>query len=139
MPKDDVSSLSKLGDHKTKYVYDGPCPELLETFPNKFPHRDYVTDFVFSEFTSLCPKTGQPDFATITIRYVPDEKCIETKSLKLYYLSYRQVGSFMETIVNTILEDCVAACAPRHMSVVGRFNARGGTCINVQADYHKQG
>lgn len=131
---DDTSSLTKLGNHRTQYAYDSPDKALLETFPNKFPHRDYLTEFLFQEFTSLCPKTGQPDFATVSIQYIPDEKCIETKSLKLYFLSFRQHGSFMETIINTILEDCAAVCAPRWMQVTGNFNARGGTLIKVVAE-----
>ena len=135
--KDNTSSLTQLGSAKTKYVYDHPTASLLETFENKAPHRDYVTEFVFNEFTSLCPKTGQPDFATITVQYVPDKLCIETKSLKLYFLSFRQHGAFMETIVNKMLEDLVATCDPRRMAVIGRFNARGGTLINVQANYEK--
>ncbi len=132
---DDVSSLTKLGDHNTKYEYHQPNPGLLETFPNQYPYRDYETEFVFKEFTSLCPKTGQPDFATIKIKYCANEKCIETKSLKLYFLSFRQYGSFMETITNKILEDLVEVCSPRRMTVIANFNARGGTLINVVAKY----
>jgi 7-cyano-7-deazaguanine reductase len=137
MKKDDVSKLTKLGDHNTKYEYYEPNPNLLETFPNKYPNRDYITEFVFKEFTSLCPKTGQPDFATISVRYIPKEKCIETKSLKLYFLSFRQHGSFMETITNMILEDLVAVCSPKWMKITANFNARGGTLINVEAEYHE--
>jgi len=133
--KDNTETLTQLGNQNTKYVYDNPNQGLLETFENKYPGREYVTEFVFNEFSSLCPKTGQPDFATITVRYAPAKLCIETKSLKLYFLSYRQHGSFMETITNQILEDCVAACQPRWMKVFSNFNTRGGTLINVEATY----
>lgn len=131
MKKDNTSTLTKLGDHKTKYQYDSPNGKLLETFENKFPQRGYLTQFIFKEFTSLCPKTGQPDFATITVEYVADKFCIETKSLKIYFLSYRNHGAFMETITNQILEDCWEACQPMWMKVISNFNSRGGTLINV--------
>lgn len=133
--KDNVNSLTQLGSAKTRYQYQDPDPTILETFPNQYPERPYITTFAFKEFTSLCPKTGQPDFAVITIRYVPQIKCIETKSLKLYLLSFRQHGSFMETIVNQILDDCVTACTPKWMIVTGKFNTRGGTDILVEAAY----
>jgi 7-cyano-7-deazaguanine reductase len=133
--KDDISKLTKLGDHGKKYSYENPSKELLETFQNKFPQRDYITQFIFNEFTSLCPKTLQPDFATITVEYVPDQLCIETKSLKIYFLAYRNTGAFMETITNTILDDCVAVCKPRYMKITSNFNPRGGTFINVIAEY----
>ena len=131
--KDQTESITKLGDQNTKYIYNNPTPDMLETFPNQYPDRDYITEFVFGEFTSLCPKTGQPDFATITVRYIPDKLCIETKSLKLYFLAFRQYGSFMETITNRILDDLVSVCQPRWMKIIGNFNARGGTLINVIA------
>lgn len=137
MKKDNTKNLTKLGSKETKYEYNIPNSKLLEVFENKFPKRIYSVDFIFNEFTSLCPKTGQPDFATITITYEPDKKCIETKSLKLYFLSYRQHGAFMETIVNSILEDCVKISSPRYMLVVGKFNTRGGIVIEVTAKYIK--
>lgn len=133
---DKPQKLKTLGNTKTAYVYDKPSPLLLEVFLNQFPERAYVTEFIFTEFTSLCPKTGQPDFAEITVQYIPKEYCIETKSLKLYLLSYRQHGSFMETIVNNILEHLVSICHPRSMTVTGKFNARGGTFINVKAEHN---
>ncbi len=136
--KDNVKNLTKLGSKETTYNYDNPSAEILEVFENQFPHRKYVTQFVFNEFTSLCPKTGQPDFATITVEYIADKFCIETKSLKLYYLAYRSEGSFMETITNRILEDLVAVCNPLEMVVQSNFNARGGTVINVVAKYVKE-
>lgn len=135
MKRDDTSELKQLGNQKTKYKYEEPSVEILETFRNVFPHRKYVVELIFPEFTSLCPKTGQPDFATIKICYVPKEKCIESKSFKLYMFAFRSHGSFMETIVNTILEDCVEVCSPEWMVVEGTFNARGGICINVKAEY----
>lgn len=134
MEKDNPSSLTQLGSANTKYIYDAPSFSFLETFENQYPHRNYITKFIFPEFSSLCPKTGQPDFATIKVQYIPNKTCIETKSLKLYFLAFRQYGSFMETIVNKILEDCVHACSPRWMRVEGNFNARGGTLINVEAE-----
>ena len=133
--KDNTETLTQLGNQNTKYVYEEPSAQLLETFENLYPGREYVTEFVFNEFTSLCPKTGQPDFATITIRYAPAKLCIETKSLKLHFLSYRQHGAFMETITNRMLEDCVSVCNPRWMEVKSNFNPRGGTLINVEARY----
>src|ERR687894_1005849 len=100
---------------------------ILEAFPNPRPERDYQIEFVFPEFTSVCPVTGQPDFATITVRYVPDRLCVEMKSLKLYFFAYRNRGIFYEAVVNTILDDLVEALAPRRMTVIGQFAVRGGT------------
>lgn len=135
MKNDNTKTLTQLGSKVTQYEYGCPNDLLLETFENQFPNRNYLTEFIFHEFTSLCPKTGQPDFAKITVQYVADKKCIETKSLKLYLLSYRMYGSFMETITNNILEDLLHACQPRMMKVIANFNARGGTSINVIAEY----
>lgn len=128
-------NLKQLGSEKTKYELDIPARSILETFENKFPSRDYSIQFIFPEFTSLCPKTGQPDFATITVDYIANHRCIESKSLKLYFFAFRQHGSFMETITNKILEDLVSICRPKQMKVTGKFNARGGTFINVTAEY----
>ena len=108
---------------------------ILESFPNPAPHRDYQIQFVFPEFTSVCPVTSQPDFATITVRYVPDERCVEMKSLKLYFFSYRSKGIFYEAVTNTILDDLVAVLKPRRMTVVGDFAVRGGTAGTVTVDY----
>jgi 7-cyano-7-deazaguanine reductase len=108
---------------------------ILEAFPNPRPQRDYTIQFVFPEFTSVCPVTGQPDFATITIRYVPDELCVEMKSLKLYFFSYRNKGIFYEAVTNTILDDLVAVLKPRKMAVVGDFAVRGGTAGTVTVEY----
>jgi len=133
--QDQTNTLKNLGSAKTKYEYNNPNSSILETFPNQYSGRDYKTEFIFKEFSSLCPKTGQPDFATIKVEYIPDKLCIETKSLKVYFLSFRQYGSFMETITNRILEDCVSVCTPRWMKITSNFNTRGGTLINVEAEY----
>jgi 7-cyano-7-deazaguanine reductase len=103
----------------------------LETFPNPKPERDYVIRFDCPEFTCLCPMTGQPDFATIEIEYVPDKLCVELKSLKLYLWSYRDDGAFHEAVTNKICDDVVSAIAPRRITVVGRFNVRGGIATTV--------
>lgn len=100
-------------------------PEI-ETFPNPAPGRDYRITHTCPEFTSVCPKTGQPDFATIELDYIPDQLCIELKSLKLYYYSFRDQGIFYEGVVNRILDELSGACQPRWMRVTGRFNVRGG-------------
>ena len=137
MTTDDVTGLKHLGSGKTSYAFEEPTAAILEAFPNKYPDRDYQICFEHPEFTSLCPKTGQPDFATIEITYIPDQLCIETKSLKLYFTAYRNHGSFMETITNKILDDLVSVCQPRQMRVVALFNPRGGTSLTVTADYVK--
>jgi len=108
---------------------------ILDTFENPRPQRDYQIEFVFPEFTSVCPVTGQPDFATITLRYIPDRLCVEMKSLKLYYFSYRNKGIFYEAVTNQILDDLVAVLKPRRMTVVGSFAVRGGTAGTVTVDY----
>jgi 7-cyano-7-deazaguanine reductase len=108
---------------------------ILDAFDNPRPERDYEIKFVFPEFTSVCPVTGQPDFATITIRYIPDRKCVEMKSLKLYFFSYRNKGIFYEGVVNTILDDLVVVLKPRYMQVVGEFAVRGGTAGTVTAEH----
>lgn len=110
----------------------------LEVFANPHPDRDYTIEMECPEFTSICPVTGQPDFGTIRIRYVPDQQCIELKSLKLYLWSYRQEGAFHEAVTNNILDDLVAACAPRQMTVVGDFNVRGGITTVVTAEFARE-
>jgi 7-cyano-7-deazaguanine reductase len=107
----------------------------LETFPNPSPGRDYTIEIVCPEFTSVCPKTGQPDFGTITFRYTPDRLCVELKSLKLYLQAFRNQGIFYEAATNRILDDFVKACAPRRCQVTGAFTPRGGittivTCVH---------
>jgi 7-cyano-7-deazaguanine reductase len=109
----------------------------LETFPNPNPERDYEISFDCPEFTCLCPRTGQPDFATIRIRYVPDRLCVELKSLKLYLWSFRDEGHFHEAVTNRILADLVKATRPRRMTVVGDFNVRGGIHTIVTASHER--
>lgn len=109
--------------------------KVLETFPNPNPERDYEIAFECPEFTCLCPRTGQPDFATIRIRYVPDARCVELKSLKLYLWAYRDEGAYHEAVTNQILDDLVKACEPRRMTVVGDFYVRGGIHTVVTASY----
>ncbi len=105
----------------------------LETFPNQFPDRDYEIEITCPEFTAVCPKTGQPDFGTIIIQYVPDGTVIELKSLKLYLFDYRDKGIYYEHSINTILDHLVDACRPRRMTVIGLFNPRGGMTSKITA------
>lgn len=112
-------------------------PDILETFENRYPHRDYVIAFDADDFTSLCPITGQPDFAKLHIEYVADRRCIETKSLKFYLASYRNCAAFNEEVSNRILDDLVNACSPRTMRVFGQFASRGGIQVSVRAEYTK--
>ena len=112
--------------------------KLLEVFKNEYPKRDYNIIHSAPEFTSVCPKTGQPDFGKITIEYVPDELCIELKSLKLYLNSYRNDGIFYESVTNKILDDLVEACKPRYMLITSEFNVRGGISSTVEAEYMKE-
>ncbi len=107
----------------------------LETFPNRHPGRDYLVQHTCPEFTSVCPKTGQPDFGTIRVSYVPDRLCVELKSLKLYLQGFRSQGIFYEDVVNVILDDLVAAVAPRSMTVQGDFRVRGGITSVVPASH----
>ena len=114
---------------------DVPAADQLETFPNEFPNRDYTIEIVCPEFTSMCPKTGQPDFGTIVFDYIPNEKCVELKSLKLYLQRYRNQGIYYETAVNRVLEHFVAACQPRWAEVVGEFTPRGGISTTIACVY----
>jgi 7-cyano-7-deazaguanine reductase len=107
----------------------------LETFENEFPDRDYRIEIVAPEFTSVCPKTGQPDFGTLTIHYIPNKLCIELKSLKLYLQSFRNEGIFYEHVTNTILDDLAAVTKPRYMKLVAAFTARGGISTSVTAEF----
>jgi 7-cyano-7-deazaguanine reductase len=109
----------------------------LETFPNPRPERDYEIAIDCPEFTSVCPMTGLPDFGTIHITYVPDARCVELKSLKYYMIGFRNRGIFYEHVTNEILDDLVAALAPRRMTVVGDFSVRGGIKTTVRAEYQK--
>ena len=107
----------------------------LETFKNSHPDRNYEIEMECPEFTCLCPKTGQPDFAEIEIRYIPNKLCVELKSLKLYLWSYRNEGAFHEKVINDILDDLVEVSSPRRMEVIGAFNVRGGIHTTVSASY----
>ena len=109
--------------------------DILETFENPYPNRDYLIRHVAPEFTSVCPKTGQPDFGTITLEYVADELCVELKSLKLYYQSFRNEGIFYESLINRILDDLVAVLKPRCLTLCGEFTPRGGMHSVITVDY----
>ena len=128
--KNDLAGLTLLGE-PTKPV------RRLETFPNHNDKRDYVITLQTEEFTCVCPKTGQPDFAKIKIQYIPDKKIIESKSLKLYLWSFRNEGVFHEHVTNIMLDDLVAALQPRWCKVSAEFSARGGIGITVDAEYKK--
>ena len=112
--------------------------KLLEVFENAYPDRDYTVVHTAPEFTSVCPKTGQPDFATITIEYVPDKLCIELKSLKFYLNSFRNDGIYFESVTNKILDDLVEVCKPRYMFITAEFNTRGGISSIVEAEYENK-
>jgi len=109
--------------------------KVLETFQNPNKNRDYTIKITLPEFTCLCPKTGQPDFAKLYLQYIPNEKCIELKSLKMYIWSYRNEGGFHEAITNLILDDLISACEPKYMQLKGVFNVRGGVYTSVVCDY----
>jgi len=110
---------------------------VIETWKNQYPDRDYVIRIDIPEFTSICPKTALPDFANITIKYIPDIKCLELKSLKYYSIFYRDVGIFNENVVNKMRDDIVKACSPRWLEVIGEFNARGGIKTTVIAEHNR--
>lgn len=112
--------------------------KTLETFDNPYHDRDYHIHMEIPEFTCLCPKTGQPDFATLILDYIPDKKCIELKSLKLYIWSYRNEGAFHEAVTNKILDDLVAVMKPRYLRLIARFYVRGGIFTNVTVEYRKK-
>ena len=116
-----------------------PAPELLDTVPNPAPQRDYLLHIRIPEFTCLCPCTGQPDFAELLLEYIPEAHCVELKSLKLYFWSYRSQGAFHEAVTNRILDDLCAVLAPRFMRLSARFNVRGGLYTTVIAEYRKPG
>lgn len=134
---EDLQSLSALGNSAAAcpQQYD---PSVLEAFPNRHPENDYFVKFNCPEFTSLCPKTGQPDFAAMYISYVPDEYIVESKSLKLYLFSYRNHGDFHENCVNTIMKDLIKLLDPKYIEVWGKFTPRGGLSIDPYANYGKK-
>jgi 7-cyano-7-deazaguanine reductase len=109
--------------------------KLLETFENSYPNRNYIIRHYAPEFTSLCPKTGQPDFAEIILEYIPDKLCVELKSLKFYLQSFRDDGIFYESVTNQILEDLAEVCKPRWMKITANFNTRGGISSTIEAEY----
>ena len=125
----------RLLGHSDVKVPSSPAEARLETFPNPAPRRNYHIHFETDDFTSVCPVTGQPDFARIDIDYVPDRLCVESKSLKFYLTSYRNERAFNEAVTNRILDDLVKACAPREVVVTAQFSARGGFALTVRAEY----
>ena len=126
--REDLDSLKSLGRRaEAPTTYD---PSVLEAFANRHPDRDYWVTFTAPEFTTLCPKTGQPDFATLTIRYIPAKRLVESKSLKLYLFGFRSHGDFHEDVVNVIYDDLTRLLKPKYMEVVGKFAARGGITID---------
>lgn len=132
--ENEINELTLLGNTGVKYPTDY-APEMLETFENKHPENEYVVTFDCPEFTSLCPKTGQPDFARIVINYIPRRRMVESKSLKLYLFSFRNHGDFHEDCVNIILKDLVRLMDPRYIEVTGIFTPRGGIAIYPFANY----
>lgn len=135
---EEKEGLSLLGNKKTEYR-DDYAPELLEAFINKHPDNDYMVTFNCPEFTSLCPITGQPDFANIIINYIPDIKMVESKSLKLYLFSFRNRGDFHEDCVNIIMKDLIKLMDPKYIEVKGIFTPRGGISIYPFANYGRSG
>lgn len=137
--QDQTRDLKVLGTGRLTAPEGGPSVALLEAFPNCFPQRPYVISISFPEFTSLCPVTGQPDSGTITVEYIPDELCVESKSFKLYMFAFRNHQSFMETITNNVLDDLRVLLNPCWCRVKGLFAPRGGTRIHVFAEMFKDG
>ena len=136
--KEELNGVTLLGNQNTKYS-DDYNPDVLETFINKHPDNDYMVTFDAYEFTSKCPKTGQPDFAKVYINYIPDEKMVESKSLKLYLFSFRNHGDFHEDCMNIIMKDLVKLMEPKYLEVIGIFSPRGGISIFPFANYAKKG
>ena len=132
--KETSNVLTKLGDKPT-----APATKTLESFPNPQPKRDFVVHMQIPEFTCLCPMTGQPDFATLYLDYVPDKRCVELKSLKLYIWSFRDEGKFHEAVTNEILDDIVKAIAPRYARLTAKFWVRGGIFTTVEAEHRAKG
>ena len=132
--ENELNGVTLLGNQGTKYLSEY-TPDVLETFVNKHPENEYLVTFNCPEFTSLCPKTGQPDFAKIIINYIPNERMVESKSLKLYLFSFRNHGDFHEDCVNIIMKDLVSLMQPKYLEVIGIFNPRGGISIYPMAAY----
>lgn len=131
---EELSGVTLLGNNKTKYSYDY-TPEVLETFVNKHMGNDYVVTFDAYEFTSKCPKTGQPDFAKVVVSYIPNERMVESKSLKLYFFSFRNHGDFHEDCMNIIMKDLINLMDPKYIEVKGIFSPRGGISIFPFVNY----
>ncbi|MHC0553188.1 preQ(1) synthase [Salinicoccus sp. CNSTN-B1] len=138
MHNENTKDLSLLGNQEVKYDFDYN-PKLLETFDNKYPDRDYFVKFNCPEFTTLCPITNQPDFATVYISYIPDVKMVESKSLKLYLFSYRNHGGFHESSMNLIMDDLIELMDPKYIEVWGKFTPRGGISIDPYCNYGRSG
>ena len=136
--KEELKDITLLGNKGTKYEYSYD-PDVLEAFDNKHPDNDYFVKFNFPEFTSLCPITGQPDFATIHISYVPNIKMVESKSLKLYLFSFRNHGDFHEDCMNIIMKDLIKLMDPKYIEVWGKFTPRGGISTDPYCNYGKKG
>jgi len=136
--KENIPGLSLLGNQGTTYEFDYR-PDVLETFENKHQNRDYFVKFNCPEFTALCPITGQPDFATVYISYIPDVKMVESKALKLYLFSFRNHGAFHEDTMNIIMNDLIKLMDPRYIEVWGKFTPRGGISIDPYCNYGKPG
>ncbi len=132
----DTKKLTKLGSNKTKY-FDKPDIKILETFENQHQDKGYLVPFICTEFTSLCPKTGQPDFAELEIIYVPRIKMVESKSLKLYLFSFRNQGEFHEDVINRISKDLWKLLDPYYLRIYGNFNLRGGIAIKPLVEEYK--
>ena len=132
--KETPGTLTKLGNKPT-----APATKMLETFPNPQPRRDFVVHMQIPEFTCLCPITGQPDFATLYLDYIPDKRCVELKSLKLYIWSFRDEGKFHEAVTNEILDDIVEAIAPRYARLTAKFWVRGGIFTTIEAEHRAKG
>ncbi|MBR3381254.1 MAG: NADPH-dependent 7-cyano-7-deazaguanine reductase QueF [Bacillus sp. (in: Bacteria)] len=135
---EEIEGVTLLGNQGTNYLFDY-APQVLETFPNKHTNRDYFVKFNCPEFTSLCPQTGQPDFATVYISYIPNEIMVESKSLKLYLFSFRNHGDFHEDCMNIIMNDLIELMDPRYIEVWGKFTPRGGISIDPYTNYGKPG
>ncbi|WP_264448720.1 preQ(1) synthase [Bacillus cereus] len=135
---EDLKDVTLLGNQNTKYLFEYSS-EILEVFDNNHPNRDYFVKFNCPEFTSLCPKTGQPDFATIYISYIPEQRMVESKSLKLYLFSFRNHGDFHEDCMNVIMNDLIKLMDPRYIEVWGKFTPRGGISIDPYCNYGRPG
>ena len=135
--KDRLKDLTLLSKNESNY-FTSPDDAKLECFENQYSERDYWITFDCPELTSLCPVTGQPDFGHIIIKYIPDEKCVESKSLKMYLFAFRNHNTFHEEVVNKVLSDLVAICDPREAVVIGDFRPRGGISLKIEASHKKK-